>query len=174
MFGGGEVWMLRALKGLKSRGHEVALMCRPKVKVGEKAEELGIPVHRIRIRGDFDPITIYQTYRILKKHKYNVVLCNMDKELRFAGIAAKMAGDCVVIPRRGIDYPLKNKLRYRYAYNVLADAVIANSKATKDSLLKNAKWLDPDRVRVIHNGIDPLPYMTNPSDKLRTDLSTLR
>ena len=54
--------MLRTLKGLKSRGHEVALMCRPDVKVGVKAEELGIPVHRMHVRGDFDPVTIARDF----------------------------------------------------------------------------------------------------------------
>jgi glycosyltransferase involved in cell wall biosynthesis len=160
MFGGGEVWMLRALQALQQRGHEVALLCRPGTLVGDRAEALGITTHRLAVRGDFGPLTLCRATRLLRRHGYQIVLTNMDKELRFMGLAAKIAGGCRVIARRGIDYPLKNRLRYRFSYNLLAAAVIANSEATKRALLRNAPWLDPARVHVIYNGIDPQPFLT--------------
>lgn len=158
MFGGGEVWMLRALTALRQRGHTVALLCRPGTLVGERAEALGLTVHYLAVRGDLGPVTILRAARLLRRHGYEIVLTNMDKELRFMGFAAKLAGGCRVIARRGIDYPLKNRLRYRFSYNFLATAVIANSEATKRALLRNAPWLDPQRVHVIYNGIDPAPF----------------
>ncbi|MGH7450039.1 MAG: glycosyltransferase family 4 protein, partial [bacterium] len=83
----------------------------------------------------------------------------MDKELRLGGIAAKIARVRAVIPRRGIDYPLKNRWHYRFAYNVLTSRIIANSVATKEALLRNAPWLDPERIEVIYNGIDMQPFL---------------
>jgi glycosyltransferase involved in cell wall biosynthesis len=76
----------------------------------------------------------------------------------------------VVIPRRGIDYPLKNKIQYRLSYNYLASAVIANSYSTKRSLLKNAPWLNPDKIHVIYNGINPNPYLDPIENGLKTEL----
>ncbi|HPR88171.1 MAG TPA: glycosyltransferase family 4 protein [bacterium] len=159
MFGGGEVWMLRALEALRRRGHTVALLCRPGTEVGRRATALGLTVHYLAVRGDFGPITIWRAARLLRRHRYQIVLTNMDKELRFMGLAARLVGGCRVIARRGIDYPLKNRLRYRFSYNGLAAAVIANSQATKQALLRNAPWLDPERVHVIYNGIDPAPFL---------------
>jgi glycosyltransferase involved in cell wall biosynthesis len=170
MFGGGEIWMLRTLDGLQKRGHDVALLCRPGVTVADRAKELDIKVFTVRARGDLGPITILKTLGIIRKNKYQIILTNMDKELRFGGIAAKLAGKCVVIPRRGVDYPLKNKLQYRFSYNVLADSVIANSEATKQSLLKNASWLDPDKIKVIYNGINPSSYLSPTISDLRVQL----
>jgi glycosyltransferase involved in cell wall biosynthesis len=158
MFGGGEVWMLRALAALKKRGHTVGLLCRPGTLVAERAEALDIPVHRMPVRGDLGPLTIWRATKLLRREGYQIVLTNMDKELRFMGIAAKLAGGCKVIARRGIDYPLKNRWRYRFSYNVLAACVIANSQATKNALVRNAPWLNPDRVQVIYNGINPDPF----------------
>jgi len=126
--------------------------------VGERAKVLGITVHAMQVRGDFGPVTICRAARLLRRHGYQIVLTNMDKELRFMGIAARLAEGCRVVARRGIDYPLKNRLRYRFSYNVLARAVIANSEATKASLLRNAPWLRPERVHVIYNGIDPRSF----------------
>ncbi len=150
--------MLRTLNELRQRGHKVYLMCRPDTELAERASEHHIEIYTIKMRGDFDPVTIWQCVRLFRKLNVDVVLTNMDKELRFAGLAARLGHKCSVIPRRGIDYPLKNKLYYRFSYNVLADAVIANSKATKESLLRNAPWLDPKRIVVIYNGVDPQEF----------------
>ncbi|MCR4439280.1 MAG: glycosyltransferase family 4 protein [bacterium] len=158
MFGGGEVWMLRTLALLKERGHRAWLLCRPGTRLAAEASRQGIPVVTMRMRGDFDPLVIWQVYRLLKRLRVQVVLTNMDKELRFAGIAARLAGVKTVFPRRGIDYPLKNRWRYRFAYTRIASAVIANSQATANALLRNAPWLAREEIVVIHNGIDPAPF----------------
>jgi glycosyltransferase involved in cell wall biosynthesis len=158
MFGGGEIWMLRTLRALQERGHQVWLCCRPEAEVGKRAMAQGIQVKLIKFSGDFNPFTIFLLTRFMKRERIEVALTNMDKELRLGGIAAKIAGVPVVIPRRGIDYPLKNRCRYRFAYNVLATRIIANSLATKRALLRNAPWLDPERIEVIYNGIDAKPF----------------
>jgi glycosyltransferase involved in cell wall biosynthesis len=158
MFGGGEIWMLRTLRALQERGHRVWLCCRPEVEVGQRAIAQGIPVELIKFSGDFNPVTIFQLARFMKRERIDIVLTNMDKELRLGGIAAKIAGVPAVIPRRGIDYPLKNRWRYRFAYNVLATRLIANSQATKRALMRDAPWLNPERIEVIYNGIDVQPF----------------
>jgi glycosyltransferase involved in cell wall biosynthesis len=171
MFGGGEVWMLRTLKALAERHHQVFLLCRPHTELANRAQNQGIHVITLKVRGDFGPLTILRTALILKRNKIQVLLTNMDKELRFAGCAAKIAGHCVVIPRRGIDYPLKNKMHYRFSYVKLADCVIANSIATKKTLLRNAPWLPAQKVHVIYNGIDPEPFFSTRHSHVRKDAS---
>lgn len=158
MFGGGEVWMLRTLALLKEEGHRVWLLCRPGTRLVQEAVRQAITVQTMRMRGDFDPLAIWQVFRLIKRHRIQVVLTNMDKELRFAGIAARLAGVRAVFPRRGIDYPLKNRWRYRFAYTKLASMVIANSEATARALRRNAPWLPEERITVIYNGVDPAPF----------------
>jgi glycosyltransferase involved in cell wall biosynthesis len=169
MFGGGEVWMLRTLRALQERGHQVWLCCRPETELAKHAVAQGVSVKLLTFRGDFDPFTIARLAWFMKQERIEVVLTNMDKELRLGGIAAKIAGVHAVIPRRGIDYPLKNRWRYRFAYNVLAARLIANSAATKQALLLNAPWLDPERIEVIYNGIDMQPFLQPGQRCLRTE-----
>lgn len=159
MFGGGEIWMLRTLCALQARGHHVWLCCRPEAEIGKRAVEQRIPVAFVEFGGDFDPRSIFKLARFMKRERIEVVLTNMDKELRLGGLAAKLSGVPAVIPRRGIDYPLKNRWRYRWAYNVLATRILANSQATKRALLRHAPWLDADRIEVIYNGIEAEPFM---------------
>ena len=172
MFGGGEIWLLTMMRQLKKRGHTVHLLCRPKVPLEDKASEQGFSVHTIGMRGDFDPIVIWRTWRLLRRLKIQVVCTNMDKELRFGGLAAKLAGVKAVIPRRGIDYPLKNSWAYRFSYDKMASGIIANSQSTKKSLLRNCPWLNPDKIRVIYNGVDPNRFVTvaSPLTRSRFDI----
>ncbi len=167
MFAGGEIWMLRALRALQKRGHKVWLCCRPYTELAERAVEAGIPVKLIGFRSDFDPICIFRLAVFMFQNKIDVVLTNMDKELRNGGVAARLAGVPAIIPRRGIDYPLKNRWRYRFAYNALATRVLANSQATKKALLKNAPWLEEQRIEVIYNGIDLSAFVSATSSSFR-------
>ncbi|MGH7598662.1 MAG: glycosyltransferase, partial [bacterium] len=169
MFGGGEVWMLRTLRALQERGHQVWLCCRPETELAKRAVAQGVPVKMLTFRGDFDPFTIARLAWFMKQERIEAVLTNMDKDLRLGGIAAKIARVRAVIPRRGIDYPLKNRWHYRFAYNVLATRIIANSEATKQALLRNAPWLDSKRIEVIYNGIEMQPFLQPSRRCLRTE-----
>ncbi|HPG38463.1 MAG TPA: glycosyltransferase family 4 protein [bacterium] len=172
MFAGGEVWMLRTLDGLRKRGHRVYLICRPGTELEQRARRQGFAVTTITMKNDYDLLAIYRTWKFIRKHRIQVMLTNMDRELRFGSIAARLAGHCAVIPRRGIDYPLKNRLQYRLSWQILADRAIANSAATRQALLRNAPWLDPDKIHVIYNGIDPAPFMAPADRELRSEWTT--
>jgi glycosyltransferase involved in cell wall biosynthesis len=169
MFAGGEVWMLNTLRALQQRGHHVWLCCRPGVEVGDRAAEMGIPVKLIPFGADFSLFNILRLWLFMRRHRIDVVLTNMDKELRIGGVAARLANVPAIIPRRGIDYPLKNRWRYRFAYNILATHIIANSQATKRSLLRHAPWLQADRIEVIYNGIEPSRFNTPTGRNLRRE-----
>jgi len=170
MFGGGEVWLLTMMRELKKKGHQIYLICRPNVPLMGKALKLGFKVFPLTMRSDFDPIILFKTWRLMRQLKIDVVLTNMDKELRFGGLAARFAGVKAIIPRRGIDYPIKNTWIYRFAYNYLATGIIANSQSTKKSVLKNSPWLNPDKIRVIYNGVDIVRFSSKPRTNLRKEL----
>jgi len=171
MFAGGEVWMLTTMAELRRRGHQVTLLCRPGTELARRAATQGFDLFELKIRGDFDPVSIMHIRRWLQQHPTDIILANMDKELRLCGTAAKLGHGPVVIARRGIDYPLKNKLHYRLTYNYLTRHIVANSQSTKQALLRNAPWLDPRRIQVIYNGIDSDNYLEHNTCDLREALN---
>ncbi len=174
MFGGGEIWLLTMMCALRERGHRVFLLCRPNVPLEDRAKHAGFSVFALKMRGDFDPAVIYRTWKLIRTLKIDVVCTNMDKELRFGGIAAGLAGVRVIVPRRGIDYPLKDTIAYRFTYNHIASGVIANSLSTKQSLLKNCSWLNPGKIRVIYNGVEMKRFSGSSLRNLRNELGIPR
>lgn len=167
MWGGAEVWLMDVMHGLQNRGHQVTLVCRPKTILEQNARAEAFNVVPVKMHSDLDPIVIWKIWRLMRKENIQVLCTNMDKELRFGGVAAKVAGVNAVIPSREVDYPLKNKLRYRLTYNVLADYIIANSFSTKNTLLSNSPWLNSDKIEVVYKGINPTPYLTSTNEGMR-------
>ncbi|MCD6115784.1 glycosyltransferase family 4 protein [bacterium] len=165
MWGGAEIWLMDVMHGLIGKGHKVTLVCQPDTILEKNARKEGFDVVSVKMRSDFDPLVIMKIWRLMRKKNIHVLCTNMDKELRFGGIAAKLSEVKAVIPSREVDYPLKNKLRYRFTYNYLADYIIANSFSTKNTLLKNAPWLQADRIEVVYKGISPEPYLEAPDDR---------
>lgn len=156
-WGGGEQWMLSAALGLRDRGHNCRLACRPGSALGERATAAGLPVHAVRFRGDLDPATTWRFWRLCRTHRIDLCCLNMDKVLRTGGLGARCAG-AAVVPRRGSESPVGGKVSHRLAYLKVADGVIANSRATRRTMLESAPWLPPERIRVIYNGIDCRRY----------------
>lgn len=158
--------MTEVMQALEERGHQTYLVCRPRTELEAKARRLRLFVYPMKMRSDLGLPEILHIYEFLRRYRIDVVCTNMQKELRFAGVAAKCLKIPVVVWRH-IDQPLKNKWRYRVTYNFLATRIVANSNATKTSLLKNTPWLDKERITVIYNGIDPEFYAHGNGVKIR-------
>lgn len=139
-------------EGLERRRHDVLLLCRP----GSVLED--------RLRGrfgyapvawgmDFSPWAILRITSVLRRFRTQAVLALMDKDLRLTGPAARLLG-LPVIARRANDRPIGAGAYARLVYGRMVTHHIANSEATRSTLLQSAPWLDPQRVSVIHNGVD--------------------
>lgn len=176
-YGGGERWMCDCASGLAGRGHGVVLVARPGSALAAKAEHRGIQVCRVEMRGDFDPAAIGGVYRIIRRFRPDVICPNLDREIRISatalGLARSFPGSGVrgarLIPRRGSEFPLKNKRHYRYFYTRFVDKVIANSLATLNTMRSRTPWFPEGKAVLIYNGID-----VGVHDKLMTRRRELR
>ena len=169
LYGGGEVWMLTVMRELAVRGYSVTLICKPDAEIISHAKKEKIDVLPIRIAGDFDPISISQLVKVYKKRKIDIVIANVGKDIRLAGLAAKFVKGVSVIALHQVDREIKNNLRYRFTYNSLAKMIVVNSLATKNTLLKNAPWLLDEKIKVVYHGIDYEKYSTANKRDLRME-----
>ncbi len=152
-WGGGENWMLSSALGLRGRGHDVGVVPRSGSDLETRAREAGLPTWGIDWRGDFDPLNTWRVCRLCRRLRTDVLCLNMDKVLRIAGPGARLAGVKAVVPRRGSQFAVGGKISHKWSYLKVATGIIANSGATRDTMIESASWLPPEKIRLIYNGI---------------------
>lgn len=154
-FGGGEKWMLKAARGLADAGHNVFVASKRGAEILKYARKAGLPAHIFNVRADISPVATYRIYRFLRRENIDILVCNLNKDVRVAGLAARLAGNVVVIARHGILLCGK-KWKHKLTLTRLTDGILTNSRTIKQAYL-NYGWFDDSFIRVIYNGIEPKP-----------------
>jgi glycosyltransferase involved in cell wall biosynthesis len=139
-------------QGLEKRGHEVTILCRPRSALEDRLRGRFTTLSIARGM-DFSPLAVLRIRAALRRVRAQAVITLMDKDLRLTGVAARWLG-LPVIARRANDKPIKPGTTARFIYGRIATHHIANSVATRDTLLQSLPWLPADRISVIYNGVD--------------------
>jgi len=150
-FGGGEKWMVTAAKSLSEKGHHVTLASKKNSRILKYAAEQKVRTTVIEIHSDFSPLKTIQIYRYLKTNNIDVLICNLNKDIRVAGLAARIRGNTVVLARHGM-LLCGNKWKHKITLKKLVDGIITNSNTIKESYASYG-WFTHEFVRVIYNGI---------------------
>lgn len=153
-WGGAEVWFLETAFALRHQGHRVSLICQPESELQKRAQDTGVEIFSLPIRMDAAPWTLWRLARFFHRRKVTAIVANLTKDLKASALAGKMAGVPVILSSRESDFPLKNKLYYRWYFNSLSTGMLVNSQATRKTVLNSAPWLKPDRVHLLFKGID--------------------
>jgi glycosyltransferase involved in cell wall biosynthesis len=143
-------------RGLAQRGHEVVLLCHPGSRLEERMRSV-VPVVPILRGMDFSPAALWRVRSTLRKFRPDVALTLTKKDVRLTAPVARALGIPVIV-RHANDRPLRNVAYHRFLYGTLPAHHVANSQATRATLLASAPWLDPSRMSVIYNGIDPAAF----------------
>lgn len=138
-------------RGLAARGHDIAVFVYPAGVLEERMQSI---THVEPLLGgmDLSPLTIGRVVRGLKRWRADVVLMMSKKDVRVAGPAAQIYGVPYII-RYANDRPL-GRLYDWLLFGRFPTGHIANSFATRETLLRSVPWLRKERVTVIYNGID--------------------
>ena len=103
---------------------------------------------------DLHPATLFRARRALTRCRSEVVVAMMKKDVRLTVPAASSLGIPSIV-RHANDRPLTGWIYDHALFGALPALHVANSRATRQTLLRSASWLRSDRVMVIHNGMDP-------------------
>jgi glycosyltransferase involved in cell wall biosynthesis len=153
-WGGAEVWFLETLEQLHRRGHRVSLVCQPGSELATRAGSLKLPFTEIPIRFDAAPWTLAKLHHHFRKNQVTAIVANLTKDLKAASVAGRLAGVPRIIATRESDFPLKDKLYYRWYFNRLATGMLVASEATRETVRQSAPWLDSEKIHLIYKGID--------------------
>lgn len=161
-WGGGEKWHFETCHYMHKKGYQVLFLTNHNSALHKKLKTSDIPYQCLNLKNTsfLNPFKILEVKNILKKHDVDVIITNLSRDLKIGGFAAKLAGVKRVIYRRGSAIPIKNKLINRYIFNTIVTDVLANTEATKETVLQNNPKLFPkDKITVIHNYIDVAAFL---------------
>ncbi len=170
---GGQRQALFLARALRRRGLPFVFVVQPGSPLHEKAEEEGLPVFPLRIRGEFDPFAVLRLALAMKRRKCILAHFHDAHAVAVGSAAASLAKVPYRVISRRVDFPLKKSYFSRCKYRKNVSAIIAISEGVRDVLVKGG--VEPGQIEVIPSGIDFSPYeKATPSDYLHRELSFTR
>ena len=154
-WGGVKTWMLDIAKALAQRGHAVRLFARPG-PFPEAWEEAGLFSTTLTFGSDFSPRTIRFFRQAFCTWQPDLLIANVGKDLRTAGIAARSL-NIPVIHRVGLPGDMRDKWNVRLMHRILRPAYLVPCAFIQQGLLRELPFLPPSAITAIHTGKTPVP-----------------
>lgn len=149
-WGGIKTWMLELASFLQTKGHHPLMVCREHDLLVERAEERGLNVQTMKFGPDYSPSAINKFLKIFQSHQTELLITNITKGVRTAGVAAKMKG-IPHINRLGNYGDLKDSRRVEWEYNMLVQQVIVPSQGLYNHFIK--KDFLKDKMNMFNNAV---------------------
>ena len=167
---GGQRQSLFLVQELKRKGFPVFFVVQPRSPLHKKASEINLPVIPLKIRNEFDMLSIFRLFFAMRRRKCRLAHFHDAHSVAVGSVAASMAKVPLRVISRRVDFPLKKNYFSRKKYLSQIDAVIAISEGIKKVLVESG--LPPGRIEVIPYGIDFTPYKEAlSSDHLRREFA---
>ena len=160
IWGGGEKWILMAAHGLRGSGHRILIAGRKNSVFLEKAKNADFETIEFNIHSSLNPLKSMSMVRFLKQENIDIIILNLKKDIRVAGLAARWAKLPVILARNGVQL-FSDKLVDRMTVFLL-DGIITNTKTIKH-IYDSFSWIPDNFVKVIYNGVH-IPENANKND----------
>jgi len=154
-WGGVKSWTLDVARGLADRGHGILIAGRPGPFI-DKSGEMGLDALGLSFGPDFNPFRILGFIKIFKARRIDLVVVNVGKDMRTAGIAAKMLG-IPVVHRVGLAGDMRNTYKVRLLHKWIRPRILVPCEQIKRGLLQELPYLTPEEITVILTGKEPAP-----------------
>jgi glycosyltransferase involved in cell wall biosynthesis len=153
-WGGVHVFTELLARGLLARGQHVKVFGAPGSILSERMKSVA-QFEPVLHGMDLNPVSLWRVQSALARCLSEVVLALLKKDVRLY-VPAACARRIPSVVRHANDRPLTGWIYDQLFFGALPALHITNSRATRATLLK-ARWLQPEAVKVIYNGIDPSP-----------------
>ncbi len=166
-FGGGERHFVDLARGLAARGHEMYAALRPTCKWKQRLDFIPVEnLFEVSIRKSFGVLSAIRIADFIRENKIDIVHAHIARDYVPASIACLASNGKFVLTRHVL-FPLKPF--NRYALKNLSKA-IAVSKGVAIAL---KRVFPPEKVIVIHNGIDVAAQKIDERERLREEFRSL-
>ena len=155
-WGGGEAQVFGLLTYLIGTGHDNTLLSHPHGQLFERCRNLNVRKLPLRVRNDLDLSPLASLRRLIREENYDIVHLHTKRAHALSlWLPRGSHGPKYVVTRR-MDYPEAKSWYTRHLYNRRVDGIVAISRPIANLLV--SAGVGPERIRLIHSGIDPGPF----------------
>lgn len=164
-FGGQENYILRMMRILRERGHQVEAACQPHAQLTARLRDEGFVVHTLYMDGPRNYVRgVQQLRRVLRQGRFDVVNSHSRRDAMLAGMAGRLAGTPLIVRTRH----LAKKVGSLLSYTIVPKRVITPSEYVRDHLIQ--RGVKPGAVDVVYPSVDPAMLDAAPHLDLRAEL----
>jgi len=167
---GGQRQSLLLCQLLRKQNYPCFLIAQPNSPLALRAQEEGVPVITLRMRGEVDLWAATRLAVILKRKKCQLIHYHDAHAVMLGAVAARLAKIPLRVLTRRVDFPLHDNFLSRWKYQKNIDVFIAVSTGVRDVLVKGG--IGKEKIQVVPDGIDFTPYENNKEkNALRRELN---
>ncbi len=152
---GGQSQVSHLLKGLIKASHRAELVTQPGSILAQRASEVGVKVHPVRMRGEADVFAAWQISRLIRAGKFDIVHMHTAHAHTIGALACAFNRNPLCVVSRRVDFPINlgplGLGRLKYLWRI--DAYIAVCEAVKKVLISGG--IDARKIHVVHSGAVP-------------------
>jgi len=163
---GGEQQVLYLLEGLREQHVFSHLVCQEGSPMTVKAREAGIDVFPMDMHGEADLLASYRIRTLINRFSYDIIHGHTSHAHTLAFFGSFLTRVRRLVTRR-VDYSI---FRHSFLhlsglkYRLMADHYVAISYKIKEVMVKDG--VAPERIFVVHSGIDPTRFEGATKDHL--------
>lgn len=164
---GGETHLKDLIKGLLEREHNIYLAVRS--QIANEFVDMNINLEVLPLKNSIDFYSIFKLVKVIKNNDIDIIHVHNGKDYWLAVLARHFAGRAKIVATRHILKPLGNSfLHKKMLANI--DQFIAVSKQVKEKLIQTNN-INPNKIKVIYNGMDLSNYNNIDSEYLYSELN---
>lgn len=149
-WGGVKTWCMDMALCAQAKGH-VALIYGRDERFVEAGRTAGMHSRIMRFGADFNPASIVAFYAEFRKQKVTHVIVNVGKDLRTAGVAARLLGLSITV-HVGAPADFSDTVLRHLIHLLLKPSYVCCSEFTRANIMDHVPWLKKARMVAIHPG----------------------
>jgi len=171
-WGGVKTWCLDMGSALQRQGHAVWIYGRAGDFV-ERAQRRGLAARAVHFGPDFDPLLVARFLRCFARDRVDRVVVNVSKDLRTAGVAARLLG-IPTIQHLGAPGDLCDTWKVRASQRLLRPRLLACSEFVRAELQRRVPLLGAADFASLHPGTELATAPASSHGAVRVLVSTSR
>jgi len=168
---GGEQQSYYLIRGLLERGHSAQVIAQPDEEYEQRLKEAAVPVHSIRMRGEWDVVAAFKIRRIVARGHYDICHMHTAHAHMLGALATRLfRRRPVMVVSRRVDFSL-HKMPFRLSrlkYMMGVDRFVTTSEYIREVMIHDG--IDGNKIVAVHSCQDPSRFESVPPDGLRSEL----